>query len=98
MYGYMSDWAFAQTDPKQQLARLHYFSTKKHQDGREIEFVITVWEYLTPPDPSMKFFAKADKETNQKVSAYTPSGWGNTMLMVLSQCLDAIERFPYQGE
>jgi hypothetical protein len=43
----MSDWSFAQlsfaqSDPKQQLARLHHFSMKKQQDGREAEFVITV--------------------------------------------------------
>ncbi len=94
----MSDWTFAQSDPKQQLARLHHFSTKKQQDGREVEFVITVSEYLTPPDPSMKFLAMADKETNQKVSAYTPSGWGDTLLTALAECLRAIERFPYQGE
>ena len=98
MCGYMSDWVFAQTDPKQQLARLHHFSMKKHQDGRDVEFVITVREYLTPPDPTMTFFAFADKETNQKVSSYTPSGWGDTLLTALSQCVSAIERFPYQGE
>ena len=41
----MSEWVFAQSNPTQQLARLHYFSTKKLQDGQEIEFVITVREY-----------------------------------------------------
>ena len=69
----MSEWVFAQSNPTQQLARLHYFSTKKLQDGQEIEFVITVREYITPPDPSMKYLASTDKQTNQKVSAYTPT-------------------------
>jgi hypothetical protein len=94
----MTDWLFAQTRPDQQLARLHHFSTKKHQDGREIEFLITVHEYLTPPDPTMKFFAVTDKQTNQRVSAYTPSGWGDTMLAALSQCLNEIDRFRYEGD
>ncbi len=94
----MSDWVFAQSDPRQQLARLHHFSIKKQQDGREIEFLITVREYVTPPDPAMKFLAVADKDTNQKLAPYTPSGWGNTMLTALTECMRAIERFPYQGE
>ena len=94
----MAEWTFAQSDPKQQLARLHHFSMKKQQDGREVDFVITVREYVTPPDPSMKFFAMADKETNQKVSPYIPSGWGDSMLTALAECLREIERFPYQGE
>jgi hypothetical protein len=94
----MSEWVFAQSNPTQQLARLHYFSTKKLQDGQEIEFVITVREYITPPDPSMKYLASTDKQTNQKVSAYTPSGWGDTMLKALSECLSSIERFPYEGD
>jgi hypothetical protein len=94
----MSDWTFAQWDPSQQLARLHHFSTKKQQDGGEIEFTITVREYITPPDPSMKFFAVADKQTNQAISPYTPCGWGASMLTALGDCLRGIERFPYQGE
>ena len=94
----MAEWTFAQSDPKQQLARLHHFSTKKRQDGREVEFVITVREYVTPPDPTMRFFAMADKEINQKVSPYIPSGWGDSMLTALAECLKAIELFPYEGE
>ena len=93
----MSEWSFAQTDPRQQLAKLHHFSSKKQADGRDVEFLITVHEYLTPPDPTMKFLAIADKQTNQKVAPYTPSGWGPTLLTALSECLEAIDRFPYQG-
>lgn len=94
----MSDWAFAQTNPAQQLARLHHFSMQKQQDGRDVEFVITVREYLSAPYPGMKFFAIADKQTNQRVSAYTPSAWGDTMLFALAECMRAIERFPYEGD
>jgi hypothetical protein len=94
----MSDWVFAQSDPRQQLARLHHFSIKKQQEGRQIDFLITVREYVTPPDPAMKFFAVADKETNQKMAPYTPSGWGITMLSALTECMRAIDRFPYEGE
>jgi hypothetical protein len=98
LFGYMPEWIFAQTNPTQQLARLHHFSTKKLQDGQEVEFVITVREYVTPPDPGMKYFASTDKQTNQRVLAYTPSGWGDTMLKALSECLNSIERFPYEGD
>ena len=42
----MSDWTFAQTQPSDELAQLHFFSMKKaHPDG-DVEFVITVKEYV----------------------------------------------------
>jgi len=40
----MTDWQYAQTDPRQQLARLHFFSIKKLEGEKEIEMVITVKE------------------------------------------------------
>lgn len=43
----MSEWTFAQTDPSEELAQLHYFSMKKRQPGGDIEFLITVREYAT---------------------------------------------------
>ena len=46
---------------------------------------------------SMRFFAEADKQTNQSVAAYTPTGWGSTLLKALSECVQAIHRFPYEG-
>jgi len=70
---------------------------KKQQASGEIEFLITVKEYVTPPDPTMKFFAQADKQTNQKTAPFTPSGWGNTLLDALAECIEAIHRFPYEG-
>jgi len=94
----MEDWGFAQTDPSQELAQLHYFSIKKRQGGAEVEFGILVKEYVTPKEPTMHFFAQANKQTNQKTAPYTPSGWGKTMLEALSECVRAINRFPYEGQ
>lgn len=91
----MNDWGYAQNDPSEQLARLHFFSMIKHQDGQEIEFTIKVKEFITPKDGAMLFFAEADKQTNQKVFPYTPCGWGRTMLLALSECIKAVNRFPY---
>ena len=41
---------------------------------------------------------EADKQTNQKTAAYRPSGWGSTLLKALSECVQAIHRFPYEGD
>ena len=91
----MNDWGYAQRDPAEQLARLHYFSMKKLQAGGDIDFVITVKEYVTPKDPALVFFAQADKQTNQRVAPYTPSGWGKTLLAALEECIREVNRFPY---
>ena len=92
----MSDWQYAQTDPREQLAQLHYFSMKKLQDGAEIDMVITVKETFTPAMGVLQFFAQADKQTNQKTAPYTATGWGSTMLEALGACIREINRFPYQ--
>lgn len=92
----MSEWEFAQAEPEQQLAKVHHFSMVKRQEGGEVEFIITVKEYLTPKDPAMGFFAEADKQTNQGVAPYTPVGWGKTLLAALAQCMREVERFPYR--
>lgn len=94
----MPEWMFAQHHPSIQLCRLQQFSMKKRQANGEIEFLITVKEYVTPPDPAMKFFAQADKQTNQKTLPFTPSGWGQSTMDALGQCLKAIDRFPYEGD
>jgi hypothetical protein len=95
----MSDWVFAQSDPKEELARVEFFSLKKRQEGGDVEFLITVKEYVTPPeDQSVRFLAEADKETNQKTAPYTPRGWGSNLLQALSDCIREIHRFPYEGD
>jgi len=92
----MSDWEFAQANPEQQLAKMHHFSMCTKQACGEVEFTITVKEFLTPKDPAMGFFAQADKQTNQGVAPYTPIGWGKTLLAALAQCMREVERFPYR--
>jgi hypothetical protein len=93
----MREWGFAQTHPSQELAQVHYFSVKKPQAAGEVEFLITVKEYVTPKEPTMHFFAQADKEINQKTAPFKPVGWGKTMLDALSECIRSINRFPYEG-
>jgi hypothetical protein len=94
----MEEWAYAQTKLSEKLARLHYFSVMKQQDGAEIEFLITVKEFATPTDRRMHFFALADKETNQESAPYTPCGWGETLISALADCIRELHRFPYQGK
>ena len=67
----MKEWGFAQTHPSKNLRWLHLFSMKKQQPDGEIEFTITVKEYVTPKEPTMHFFAQADKETNQHTAGRT---------------------------
>ena len=93
----MRDWGFAQTHPSQEMAQLHLYSIKKVQPDGEVEFTITVKEYITPKEPTMHFFAQTDKMTNQKTAPYRPCGWGKTMLDALSECVKSINRFPYEG-
>jgi hypothetical protein len=93
----MRDWGFAQTHSSQQLAELHMFSIIKKEPDGEVEFIITVKEYVTPKEPTMLFFAQSDKMTNQKTAPYRPSGWGKSLLEALSECVKAIHRFPYEG-
>ena len=93
----MKEWGFAQVHPADRLAQVHLFSMCKAHSRGEVEFVITVHEYITPKDPELLFFAQADKETNQKTASYRPTGWGRTLLDALSECVKAVHRFPYEG-
>ena len=94
----MAEWEFAQTNPAQELAELRFFSIKKQQGDETIEFRITVHEYAPRNQLSMRFYAEADKQTNQKTAPYTPSGWGPTLARALGDCVREIERFPYEGD
>ena len=64
-------------------------------DG-DVDFVITVREYVSPPDPAMRYVAQTDKQTNQKTAPYTPTGWGSTLEIALVECLKAIRLFRYE--
>jgi hypothetical protein len=92
----LSEWHFAQQDSADELCILQHFAMKKRQPGGDIEFLITVKEYITPPYPNMRFFAQSDKQTNQQTTPFTPSGWGPTLLTALAECIRAIHRFPYE--
>jgi len=72
----MAEWELAQTHPSEQLAQLHFFSMKKVQANGEVEFRITVREFVAQQDRHMRFFAEADRQTNQSVAPFTPCGWG----------------------
>jgi hypothetical protein len=94
----MTDWIFADTQPSSDLALLHLFSVQKRQGDRSIEFRITVREYVKPNQLSMRFYADADKQVNQKTLPFTPFGWGQTLLEALSNCVQSIHNFPYEGD
>ncbi len=93
----MAEWQFAETKPSDELAQLTYYSVKKPHAGGEIEFVITVKEFANPKEHSLRYFALADKQTNQKIAPFTPCGWGDTLLKALAECIEAVHRFPYEG-
>ncbi len=86
----MADWIYAQSDPSDELAQLHYFSMKKKQSTGDVEFVITVREYASRNDQGMQFFAQADKPVNEGDGGYLPFGWGETLLGALGECIRAI--------
>ncbi|MBM3814627.1 MAG: hypothetical protein FJW20_23620 [Acidimicrobiia bacterium] len=89
----MSEWTFAQTDPSQQLAQMQMFSILKQEPEGEQEFIITVREYATPKEPTMKFFALADKQINRKSAPFTPCGWGSSLLDALAECVRSLNKF-----
>jgi hypothetical protein len=94
----MAEWDLAQIHQSDELAQLHFFSMIKKTERGDVEFRITVHEYATRSENrSMKFFARADRQTNQSTAPFTPTGWGGTLLKALSECVSAIHRFPYEG-
>jgi len=93
----MAEWHLIETQPADEFAQLHLFSIKKSQGDQAIEFQITVYEYANRNKLSMRFFAQADKQVNQKTAPFTPFGWGPTLLNALSECVKSINRFPYEG-
>jgi hypothetical protein len=93
----MSEWEIAQSHPSEKLAKLHFFSVTKKQENGEIEFRIVVKEFVASGNPSMRYFAQADKQTNQSTAPFTPTGWGSDLLKALVECIRAIHRFPYEG-
>jgi|SRR5580698_9410142 hypothetical protein len=96
--GNVQDWQYAQTDGSEELAQLHIFTMKKADPGRVTDFQITVREYATPPaGHHHRFYAESDKQVNQKTAAFLPSGWGESVLKALADCMRLIRQFPYEG-
>ncbi len=92
----MNDWTLLQQDPSEALTRLHYFSfNKKHATG-QVEARITVKEFATAKTIDRKFYATADLCVNQKTLRFQPVGWGETLLIALSECLRNLRRFDYE--
>jgi hypothetical protein len=92
----LPDWQYAEEKPTERLSRIEQYSMLKQQAGGDVEFLITVREYVNPPDPAMRFLAQADKQTNQKTAPYTPTGWGSSLLQALAECMKGIRKFPYE--
>jgi hypothetical protein len=95
----VSDWKFAQKEVSEELALIHQFSIKKSQKDGDIDFLITVKEFVAPPKGQFAhFFAQADKFVNQKTAPILPTGWGNSLLDALCACVRMIREFPHEGE
>ena len=95
----MTDWRFAQKNPSEELAQLHFYSFKKCVSGVEVDFTITVKEFAAPPPGQhFKFFAQADKSINQKIATFLPSGWGASILEALTGCVRTIREFPCEED
>jgi hypothetical protein len=92
----LPDWQYAEEKPAERLSKIEQYSMLKQQAGGDVEFLITVREYVNPPDPAMRFLAQADKQTNQKTAPYTPTGWGSSLLQALAECMKGIRKFPYE--
>jgi hypothetical protein len=92
----LSEWTYAQDKPAERLCKIEQYGVIKQQATGDVEFVITVREYVSPPDPAMRFLAQADKQTNQKTAPYTPCGWGSSLLQALAECINGIRKFPYE--
>lgn len=86
---------YAESDPAEELAEVRSFSVKKRQPDGDVEFVITVKEFASRNALQMQFYAQADKEVNQKDAAFRPFGWGDSLLRALSECMEAIRKYPY---
>lgn len=92
----MAEWTYVDTEASEGFCHLQYFAFKKQYAGGDVEFLITLREYVNPPDPAMKYFAQADKQTNQKTAPFTPVGWGTSVSSALHECVKSIRRFPYE--
>ena len=96
----MEDWQYAHKPTA--LSRSWHSSITstmiKHQDGRQIPFAVTVKEFaVAPKGQNLRFFAEADKQVNQSSAGFVPSGWGDSVLKALADCMRLIRQFPFEG-
>ncbi|HLG95443.1 MAG TPA: hypothetical protein VKX49_03925 [Bryobacteraceae bacterium] len=94
----MAEWSYVDTEPGEGFCEIRYFAFVKKQPAGDVEFLITLREYVHPPDPALKYFAQADKQTNQKTAPFTPVGWGSSVASALHECVKSIRRFPYEPQ
>lgn len=92
----MAEWSWVETDAAECFCQIQYFGITKMQAQGGVEFIISVREYKHAPDPALKFFAQADKQTNQKTMPFAPTGWGSTLVEALWECIREVRRFPYE--
>jgi hypothetical protein len=90
------DWKYVQRHPSDGLAQLHFFSVKKEHAKGVIDVRITVREFATPDIGALQFFAMADVVLNQNAAPYQPSGWSDTLMGALAECLKNLQRFEYE--
>jgi hypothetical protein len=81
----VEDWQYAQADRSEELAQHHHFSMTKHQDGKEYA--------VAPKGQHLRFFAQADRPVNQGTAGFVPSGWGDSVLKALADCMRLIRQF-----
>ncbi len=92
------EWRDLHSEKIEEFTQFSFYSIKKHQQGKEVEFRITVKEFaLAPPGQHLRFFAEADKQVNQGTAAFLPAGWGDSAANALADCVRLIRQFPYEG-
>ena len=77
------------------IRALDPYVKKAIADGKDIPFGITVKEYaVAPKGQHLRFFAQADRPVNQGAAGFVPSGWGDSVLKALADCMRLIRQFP----
>src|SRR5687767_12900550 len=92
----MTDWQFAQRATLLRNSRSCIFSRCASGSPGDVEFIITVFEYVSRNQLNMSFYARADKEVNQKTAPFTPFGWGDSIVRALTECKKQTQDYPYE--
>jgi hypothetical protein len=88
----MSDWKFAEANPSEKLAKLHFYSVQAKTPSGPKELRITIYEYASQTG-NQAFFAQTDELLNEHLVPFRPCGFGNTLFAALSECLRNVRRF-----